>query len=128
MPLPKAPPLNNADVAQASAIKRPQSMRYAWPLFGVALFIYGISASGKWWVGSIGVLVLMFSGAAALNRRDDRSLRAAGSGAVRVETVKQAYANRKVQQYVQAGWQLDGQSSAKSLGSQARVTLTFRKP
>ena len=102
--------------------------RWSWPILGVVLFVVGISVHGDWWLASLGVIVLLFSGGAALNRAKDRTLRTAGHGAVRVETVKQQWVNQTVQQYARAGWQLDGQSSAKSLGSQARVTLTFRKP
>ena len=124
--LPQAPPPTSADIAQATSRKPLHVVRYAWPTLGIVLFIVGIN--GNFWIGVLGGMVLLFSAGAALNRRDDRTLRTAGHGAVRVETVKQVWVNQKVQQYARAGWQLDSQSSAKSLGSQARVTLTFRKP
>lgn len=123
--LPKAPPLNAAETIKRPA-KRSHPMRYLVPLAGVALFIVGIN--GSFWLGVLGFLIVMFSIAMALNRREDAALRTAAHGAVRVVTVKQQWVNQKVQQYAQAGWHLDAQSSAKSLGSQARVTLTFRKP
>lgn len=122
--LPKAPPLSPADLRKP--VPQHNLVRLIWPTIGLALFTYGIAA-GKWWVGIIGFLVLLVSLGATLNRRDDRILRAARSGAVRVETIKQTYVNQKVQQYARAGWAVEGQSSAKSLGSQARVTITFRK-
>lgn len=127
--LPKAPPLTATETSRSAAIptSTQRLVRFAWPLVGAALFAYGITAHGKWWVGSIGFLVLLLSLGAMLNRRDERSLRAARSGAVRVETIKQAHVGRRVEMYARCGWVADGQSSAKSLGSQARVTITFRK-
>lgn len=127
--LPKAPPLTRTD------LKRPPTnpattqrlLLAAWPIIGAALFAYGITAHGKWWVGSIGFLILLLSLGAMLNRRDERALRAAQPGAVRVETIKQAHVSNRVALYARAGWSVVGQSSAKSLGSQARVTITFRK-
>lgn len=102
--------------------------RWSWPILGIALFVIGINTNGLWWIAVVGVMILLLTAGMAMNRAKDKTLRAAGHGSVRVETVKQQWVNQTVQQYARAGWQLDGQSSAKSLGSQARVTLTFRKP
>ena len=66
----------------------------------------------------IGVLV---------NRAKDKALRSAPHGAVRVESLKAREVNRTVAQYAKAGWTAGEQTSAKSFGSQARVTITFRK-
>jgi len=49
------------------------------------------------------------------------------AGATRVETVKASLVDLTVRQYARAGWTVVNQSSAKSFGSQARVTITFRK-
>lgn len=127
--LPKAPPLTRTDLNQPTG--RPASLQYAlrwaWPLIGAALFVYGITAHGKWWVGSIGFLVLLLCLGGMLNRRDERALKTARSGAVRVETIKRAHVGNRVALYARAGWGVVGQSSSKSFGSQARVTITFRK-
>jgi hypothetical protein len=80
------------------------------------------------WLTGLAILGLIVCAAIAANARKDRNLTAAPSGATRVQTVKQQWVNQTVQQYAQAGWQVIAQSSAKSFGSQARVTLTFRKP
>lgn len=127
--LPKAPPLTRTDLNQptTSPATLQHALRWAWPTVGVALFAYGITAHGKWWVGSIGFLILLLSLGGMLNRRDERALKAARSGAVRVETIKQTHVGNRVALYARAGWVVDGQSSSKSFGSQARVTITFRK-
>lgn len=125
--LPKAPPLTDLNQPTTSPATLQHALRWAWPTVGAALFAYGITAHGKWWVGIIGFLVLLLSLGAMLNRRDGRALRAARSGAVRVETIKQAHVSNRVALYARAGWVVDGQSSSKSFGSQARVTITFRK-
>lgn len=127
--LPKAPPLARADINHpaTSPATPSHALRWAWPIVGAALFAYGIMAHGKWWVGIIGGMILLLSLGAMLNRRDERALKAARSGAVRVETIKQAHVSNRVALYARAGWTVVGQSSAKSMGSQARVTITFRK-
>jgi hypothetical protein len=61
------------------------------------------------------------------NRAKTNKLRSLPSGATRLETVKSGRVNQTVKQYAATGWSLDTQTSAKSLGSQARVTMTFRK-
>lgn len=126
--LPKAPPLTRTDLKQPTSPATMHVLRWAWPIIGASLFAYGITTHGKWWVGSIGFLILLLSLGATLNRRDERTLKAASSGAVRVETIKQSHVGNRVALYARAGWTVVGQSSAKSLGSQARVTITFRKP
>ena len=65
--------------------------------------------------------------AARSNKSDDRKRRAAPSGTTHVKTVKSVYVNQTVRQYSEAGWVVVNQSSAKSFGSQAQVTITFRK-
>lgn len=57
-----------------------------------------------------------------------QALKDAPAGSVRVETVKANLVKSTVRQYTDTGWVLDAQSSAKSFGTQTRVTLTFRKP
>jgi hypothetical protein len=61
------------------------------------------------------------------DRSKNKALRAAPHGALRVEALKAGHVNNTVQQYAAAGWQAVDQSTAKSLGSQARVTITFKK-
>jgi hypothetical protein len=60
------------------------------------------------------------------HRKVDR-LTAARPGSTRVETVKAHQVDVTVRQHAATGWQVVDQSSAKSFGSAARVTLTFRK-
>lgn len=50
------------------------------------------------------------------------------SGSTRVVTVKANQLGTVQRQYAKAGWQIVQQSTAKSFGTKARVTLTFRKP
>lgn len=90
------------------------------------LTVVGLVAS-VWWLITLGILGLIFTFGAAAAIRKDKSLAAAKPGAVRVETVKQQWVNQTVQRYAAAGWTVEGQSTAKSFGSQARVTMTFRK-
>lgn len=77
-----------------------------------------------WVVIFLGVLMVV---GASMNKSKSSSLVSAQSGATRVETVKQMWVNQTVAQYARAGWEVVNQSSAKSLGSQARVTITFKK-
>lgn len=69
------------------------------------------------------VLYLIFRS----HRAEVRRLAAAPKGSIRVESVKANYVNNTVDKYTRCGWRVTQQSSAKSLGSQARVTLTFQK-
>lgn len=59
--------------------------------------------------------------------RDTKIIRASPSGTVRSVTTKATRVNGEIQRYQAAGWSLTGQSSSKSVGSQPRVTLMFRK-
>lgn len=59
--------------------------------------------------------------------KDDRRLRAAPSGSRRIESVKTTWLNQTVRRYAAAGWTVEQQSSAKSLGRTAQVTVTFVK-
>jgi len=59
------------------------------------------------------------------NKSDDRKRHAAPTGTTHVKTVKSVWVNQTVRQYSEAGWDVVGQSSAKSFGSEARIT--FRK-
>jgi uncharacterized protein (DUF58 family) len=72
-------------------------------------------------------VAMFFVAIVASNRAKDRSLRAAPSGSTRIEATRAIYVNGKVEQYARAGWTVVDQSSAKSFGSEARVTITFRK-
>lgn len=73
---------------------------------------------------TIAVLVTI---AVLADRGKVKQLRAAPAGAVRVESVKGTSVDVTVKKYADAGWSVTDQTSAKSFGSQARVTLTFRK-
>jgi hypothetical protein len=75
----------------------------------------------------IGTIVLIGFLAVRSNKSDDRKRRAATSGTTHVKTVKSQWVNQTVRDYTSAGWEVVGQSSAKSFGSQAQVTITFRK-
>lgn len=61
------------------------------------------------------------------NKRKAQALVTEPSGSTRVESVPASAVNLTVRQYTRAGWTVEQQSTAKSLGSQARVTITFRK-
>jgi len=76
-----------------------------------------------------GVIVLMLIVAAfvAYGKIKGKLLQNEPSGATRLESVKARHANMTISDYAKAGWDLIGQSSAKSLGREAKVTLTFRK-
>lgn len=100
--------------------------RLAWPILGAVLFALGVTGSGVLFAIA-GVILILFSIGASANRSESRALDSAKSGAVRVITIKQGWVNQKVNVYAQHGWTVVNQSSAKSFGSQARVTLTFRK-
>jgi hypothetical protein len=77
----------------------------------------------------VGIVILVIIMIAVLaNRSKAKKLRAAPPGSVRVEAIKAAHVNNTVAEYQRAGWTVTDQSTAKSLGSQARVTITFRKP
>jgi hypothetical protein len=70
--------------------------------------------------------VLLFIGWYGV-RSKEKALRAAPPGSTRIESVKASSLKSTVAQYARAGWAIVDQSSAKSFGSQARVTITFRK-
>lgn len=98
------------------------------PWFVLAVLLIGVGAgAGVWWLIVIGVLLLLFSGSAALSASKRGELQGAAAGATRVEVVRQRDVEGTVNQYSRAGWSLVEQSTAKSFGSQARVTMTFRK-
>lgn len=100
--------------------------QWFWAIVGAVLIVLGLNGSGAL-VAVAGFWVILIWVAMRSQGRKNRAINTAPAGSVRVETVKQFWVNQAVQQYAQRGWALDGQSSAKSLGSQARVTLTFRK-
>lgn len=79
------------------------------------------------WLIAIAVVAFIIWLVARVNKAKDRTLRAAPPGSTRVEALKAAHVSNTVDQYARAGWAVVGQSTAKSLGSQARVTVTFRK-
>lgn len=60
-------------------------------------------------------------------RAKGKQLRLAPRGTTRVEAVKASAVNRTVAEYTRAGWKVVAQTTAKSFGSQARVTITFKK-
>lgn len=103
-------------------------MRWAFLGFAVAFIIIGFTAHHAGWLAGLGIILLFLWAVALSSDRGDRALRRAPHGSTRVQTVKQTWVNQTVQRYASAGWQVVGQSSAKSFGSQARVTITFRKP
>lgn len=72
------------------------------------------------------VAVFLFIGFKA-NQIKQRQLKAAPKGSRRIETVKANGLNRIVKTYGACGWTVDQQSSSKSLGTKARVTITFIK-
>jgi len=93
---------------------------------GAAAVIIGV-AVGQAWLAIIGVIILLFAAAVASGQRRARQLRSAAAGETRVETVKAHQANSTISEYRDAGWEHVGSTAAKSFGSEARVTLTFRK-
>ena len=60
-------------------------------------------------------------------RRKTKALLAAPVGATRVECAKAHRIQNVINLYANCGWTVEHQTSAKSFGSQPRVTLTFRK-
>lgn len=78
-------------------------------------------------VFAITILVAIAIGVLASSAKT-KKLKAAPSGATRIETVRAQRVNGIMRQYAAAGWTTVNQSSAKSLGTQTRVTITFRKP
>jgi hypothetical protein len=60
--------------------------------------------------------------------RRRQSLRVAPTAATRIEVVKAHHVSDMVAQYAREGWTVTDQSTAKSFASEARVTITFRKP
>lgn len=75
----------------------------------------------------LGVMIVLVGLGIILNGRKAKALRAAPRGALRIESVKAQHLNSTLAMYQRAGWVPVQQSSAKSLGSQARITVTFRK-
>lgn len=78
-------------------------------------------------VDVIAVLLVIVGIGMIANGHKAKVLRRAPKGAVRVETIKQSHLGNTLAQYQRYGWQVEQQSSAKSLGSQARITVTMRK-
>lgn len=102
--------------------------RWMFLTLSATLIVIGFTAHHASWVARMGLFLFLILWLIVLFRdRDDRSLRAAKAGSTRVETVKQTWVGQTVKRYADAGWQAVAQSSAKSFGSQARVTITFRK-
>jgi hypothetical protein len=50
------------------------------------------------------------------------------TGSTRIESVKSSEVEAARRLYQDHGWEVVQQSTAKSFGSKARVTITFRKP
>lgn len=76
----------------------------------------------------VAATIIVVLGIAALSLRSkNNQLRAAPRGATRVEALKASHVNNTVSQYAAAGWSVVESSTAKSFGSQARVTILFRK-
>jgi hypothetical protein len=80
------------------------------------------------WVGVIITVVVIGYLAIRSNTKETRRLIAAPSGSTKVKTVKDVWVNQEVRKFSEAGWEVVQQSTAKSFGSQAQVTITFRKP
>lgn len=80
------------------------------------------------WIIFAATIVVIVVIAVLSTRAKDAKLKGAASGSVRVEAIKAQSVERTVEQYAKAGWMVADQTSAKSFGSQARVTITFRKP
>jgi hypothetical protein len=75
----------------------------------------------------VGTIVLICWLAMRSNKSDAGKRRSASTGTTHVKTVKAQWVNQTVSQYAQDGWSVVNQSSAKSFGSQAQITITFRK-
>ena len=75
----------------------------------------------------VALFAVVIQGEKRKQRRLQGVLRAAHDGSTRIEAVKAKDVGDIVAQYARAGWTVVGQSSAKSLATQARVTITFRK-
>jgi len=108
-------------------------VRMSWPariiFLGIGFVIAGAatySGIGGNFIGLGVVLVLIGLGGLAFNN-DQRIIRTSPSGSVRIVTTKASRVNGEIGRYSAAGWSVEGQSTAKSLGSQPQVTLTFRK-
>jgi hypothetical protein len=78
-------------------------------------------------IGVVVVVVVIVLLAVRANRAKDRALQAAPTGSTRVEALKAVGVNGMVEKYARAGWTVVDQTTAKSVGSQAHVTITFRK-
>lgn len=81
-------------------------------------------------MGTLVGILIVFAILAAIYmsaRSKSKALRTAPQGSTRMETSKASQVGGVVRRYAACGWTVEGQSSAKSLGSQARVTITFRK-
>lgn len=100
--------------------------RHVYYALALAVFVVGCVA-GNFLVAFVGGLLGIVGIAIAASNSETKALRAAPKGAQRIKVVKQAFVNSTIQKYAREGWTLADQSSAKSLGSQARITLTFRK-
>jgi hypothetical protein len=75
----------------------------------------------------IGVIAVFVGLGGMAYNRDTNAIRNSAPGSVRSVTTKASRVNNEIQRYQTAGWSLINQSSSKSFGSQAQVTLTFRK-
>ena len=74
------------------------------------------------------MIVAAFVGAAVAGSYfENKELREAPHGAIRVVTVKLSHAIGTAGKYRRAGWTMENQSTYKSLVTQARITFTFRK-
>lgn len=79
------------------------------------------------WPVVIVTVLLLVVVATLANRSKEKALNGATAGAIRIESIKARHVKYTVEQYIRAGWTVVEQSSAKSLGTQARVTITFKK-
>ncbi len=78
-------------------------------------------------IGIILFLIVAFTLAWRANANKDKALGTAVPGSVRVESVKSFRVEQTVKRYAEKGWAVTDQSTAKSFGSNAMVTLTFKK-
>jgi hypothetical protein len=74
----------------------------------------------------LGVMVVVLGGIGRTVRRSDTK-KSAPLGTTHLETVQANLANSTIKEWAKHGWTVAGQSSAKSFGKQAQVTITFQR-
>ena len=79
------------------------------------------------WLIFFGTIAVLLGIGVIASNAETKALRSAKTGATRVAAIKAVHVNSTVAKYSREGWQVVDQTTAKSLGSQTRVTITFRK-